>query len=80
MSFTRKLNLPSVPLPDYLLNSTIFQSFIHTTQCMKDYVHYITKGHFDKSSKKLLEYLTKFYCDKTINELIVPTKKAYDLF
>ena len=46
----------------------------------EDYVHYITRGHFDKSSKKLVEYLTKFYCDKTINELIVPTKKAYDLF
>ena len=54
---------------------------VHTYHTMyEDYVHYITKGHFDKSSKKLLEYLTKFYCDKTINELIVPTKKAYDLF
>ncbi len=54
---------------------------VHTYHTMyEDYVHYITKGHFDKSSKKLLEYLTKFYCDKTITELIVPTKKAYDLF
>ena len=54
---------------------------VHTYHTMyEDYVHYITRGHFDKSSKKLLEYLTKFYCDKTINELIVPTKKAYDLF
>ena len=54
---------------------------VHTYHTMyEDYVHYITKGHFDKSSKKLVEYLTKFYCDKTINELIVPTKKAYDLF
>lgn len=54
---------------------------VHTYHTMyEDYVYYITKGHFDKSSKKLLEYLTKFYCDKTITELIVPTKKAYDLF
>lgn len=54
---------------------------VHTYHTMyEDYVYYITKGHFDKSSKKLLEYLTKFYCDRTITELIVPTKKAYDLF
>ncbi|MBR3898397.1 MAG: glycosyltransferase [Bacilli bacterium] len=54
---------------------------VHTYHTMyEDYVHYITKGHFNKSSKKIVEYLTKFYCDKTITELIVPTKKAYDLF
>ena len=46
----------------------------------EDYVHYITKGYFDKSSKKLAEYFTKFYCDKTAKELIVPSKKTYDLF
>lgn len=54
---------------------------VHTYHTMyEDYVHYITKGYFDKSSKKVVEYLTKFYCDKTIEELIVPTKKTYDLF
>ncbi|MEG1494848.1 MAG: glycosyltransferase [Bacilli bacterium] len=54
---------------------------VHTYHTMyEDYIHYITHGHFDKSSKKLVEYLTLFYCDKTITELIVPTKKAYDLF
>lgn len=54
---------------------------VHTYHTMyEDYVHYITRGHFQKSSKKLVEYLTLFYCDKTITELIVPTKKAYDLF
>ena len=54
---------------------------VHTYHTMyEDYVHYITKGHFNKSSKKIVEYLTKFYCDKTITELIVPTKKAYNLF
>ena len=46
----------------------------------EDYVHYITKGYFTKPGIKLVEYLTKFYCDKTVTELIVPTKKAYDLF
>ena len=54
---------------------------VHTYHTMyEDYVHYITKGYFNRSSKKIVEYLTKFYCDRTINELIVPTKKAYDLF
>ncbi len=54
---------------------------VHTYHTMyEDYVHYITKGHFDGASKKLVEYLTKFYCDKTIQELIVPTRKTYDLF
>lgn len=54
---------------------------VHTYHTMyEDYTHYITKGYFDKSSKKIVEYLTLFYCDKTASELIVPTKKAYDLF
>ena len=54
---------------------------VHTYHTMyEDYVHYITKGHFDAASKKALEYFTKFYCDKTVTELIVPTKKTYDLF
>lgn len=54
---------------------------VHTYHTMyEDYVHYITKGYFNRSSKKIVEYLTKFYCDKTVKELIVPTKKTYDLF
>ena len=54
---------------------------VHTYHTMyEDYVHYITKGYFNKSSKKIVEYLTLFYCDKTVSELIVPTKKTYDLF
>mgnify|MGYP004529889409 FL=1 len=54
---------------------------VHTYHTMyEDYVHYITHGYFNKSSKKIVEYLTLFYCDKTANELIVPTKKTYDLF
>ena len=54
---------------------------VHTYHTMyEDYVHYITHGYFNGPSKKIVEYLTKFYCDKTAQELIVPTKKAYDLF
>ena len=54
---------------------------VHTYHTMyEDYVHYITKGYFNKSGKKLIEYYTLFYCDKTISELVVPTKKAYELF
>ena len=54
---------------------------VHTYHTMyEDYIHYITKGYFDKTSKKVVEYFTLFYCDKTANELIVPTKKTYDLF
>ena len=54
---------------------------VHTYHTMyEDYIHYITKGYFNHTSRKIVEYLTLFYCDKTISELIVPTKKAYDLF
>jgi len=54
---------------------------VHTYHTMyEDYVHYVTHGYFDKTSKKIVEYLTLFYCDKTITELIVPTKKAWELF
>ncbi len=54
---------------------------VHTYHTMyEDYVHYITHGYFKKSSKKIVEYLTLFYCDKTISELVVPTKKTYELF
>lgn len=54
---------------------------VHTYHTLyEDYVHYITKGYFNKSSKKVVQHLTKFYCDKTATELIVPTKKIYALF
>lgn len=54
---------------------------VHTYHTMyEDYIHYITKGYFNRSSKKIVEYLTLFYCDKTATELVVPTKKAYELF
>ena len=54
---------------------------VHTYHTMyEDYVHYITKGHFNRSSKKIVEYLTMFYCDKTAKKLIVPSKKTYQLF
>lgn len=54
---------------------------VHTYHTMyEDYIHYITKGYFKKSSKKLVEYFTKFYCETTATELIVPTTKTYKLF
>lgn len=54
---------------------------VHTYHTMyEDYIHYITKGYFKKSSLKLVEYFTLFYCDKTITELVVPTRKTYELF
>lgn len=54
---------------------------VHTYHTMyEDYIHYITKGYFNRSSKKLVEYLTKFYCDTTATELIVPTNKTYKFF
>ena len=54
---------------------------VHTYHTMyEDYVYYITKGHFDKTSKKFVEYLTRFYCDKTVTELIVPSRKIYNIF
>lgn len=54
---------------------------VHTYHTLyEDYVHYITKGYFQKSSKKIVEYLTKFYCETTATELIVPTTKIYKLF
>lgn len=54
---------------------------VHTYHtAYEDYVHYITHGHFNKPSKKIVEYITKFYCDKTVTELIVPTKKIYNFF
>ena len=54
---------------------------VHTYHTLyEDYVHYITKGYFNKSSKKIVEYLTKFYCSTAATELIVPTNKIYKLF
>lgn len=56
-------------------------ALVHTYHTMyEDYIYYITKGYFKRSSKKLLEYFTKFYCDTTATELIVPTNKTYKLF
>lgn len=64
-----------------ILSKQLNIPLVHTYHTMyEDYVHYITHGYFNRSSKKIVEYLTLFYCDKTISELVVPTKKAYLLF
>ncbi len=48
----------------------------------EDYTHYITKNNWvlDKISKEAVKYLSVFFGDTTATELIVPTKKIYDLF
>lgn len=54
---------------------------VHTYHTMyEDYVHYITHGYFNNSSKEIVKYLSLFYCDRTVTELIVPTRKTYSLF
>lgn len=64
-----------------ILSKQLDIPLVHTYHTMyEDYIHYITKGHFDRSSKKIVEYLTMFYCDKTAKELIVPSRKTYNLF
>ena len=64
-----------------IISKQLHIPLVHTYHTMyEDYVHYITHGYFNRSSKKIVEYLTLFYCDKTISELVVPTKKAYELF
>ncbi len=53
---------------------------VHTLHTMyEDNLEIMTKGHFEKTSKKLLEEFTNIFCDKTCNELIVPTTKVYSL-
>lgn len=46
----------------------------------EDYLYYINKGFFDKTSKKLLKTLTQFYEDKTVESLIVPAEKIKKIF
>ena len=56
---------------------------VHTYHTMwEDYTHYITKNIrlLDKVTKGAVKYLSVFFGDKTATELIVPTKKIYDLF
>lgn len=55
---------------------------VHTAHTLwEDYTHYISKGnkYVDKTTKELIKYLSTFFYDKTITELIVPTKKIYNL-
>ena len=41
---------------------------VHTYHTMyEDYVHYITKGYFDTTSKKIVEHLTKSYLKKNMS-------------
>lgn len=56
---------------------------VHTYHTMwEDYTHYVTKGNkmLDKPAKEVVKYLSVFWGDTTATELIVPTKKIYNLF
>lgn len=48
----------------------------------EDYTHYITKNKkiLDDLCKKIIKYPLEFFEDKTVTELIVPSKKIYNLF
>ena len=64
-----------------VISSQLRIPIVHTYHTYyEDYMYYITKGHFDKASRRLVRELANFYCDKTIDELIVPTKKIYDVY
>ena len=59
-----------------VISSQLRIPIVHTYHTYyEDYTYYITKGHFKKTSKKVVRELANFYCDKSIDELIVPTKK-----
>ena len=54
---------------------------VHTYHTLyEDYIYYVTHGHFDKFSKKVLAKYTKYYYDNKCDELIVPTQKIKDIF
>lgn len=54
---------------------------VHTYHTMYgDYAYKFANGKFTKITDMILGYASRFMCDTTISELIVPSKKAYDLF
>ena len=54
---------------------------VHTYHTLyEDYTHYVTKGHFNKFSKKVVKKLTIYFCKKTAQHTIVPTNKIDKLF
>ena len=54
---------------------------VHTYHTLyEDYIHYITRGYFNRAGRKIVEYLSKFYCETTATSLIVPSRKIYNLF
>ena len=48
----------------------------HTTY--EDYTHYVTGGHFENQSKKIVGWYTKKLLDKK-GEIIVPSEKTYNM-
>ena len=70
----------SIGIMARLLAKELNIPLVHTLHTMyEDNIEIMTKGHFDKTSKKILEEITNLFCDRTCNELIVPTIKVYSL-
>ncbi|MBQ6538826.1 MAG: glycosyltransferase [Bacilli bacterium] len=70
----------SIGIMARLLAKELNIPLVHTLHTMyEDNLEIMTKGHFEKTSKKILEEFTNLFCDKTCNELIVPTVKVYTL-
>ncbi len=70
----------SIGIMARLLAKELNIPLVHTLHTMyEDNIETFTKGHFEKTSRKLLEEFTNIFCDKTCNELIVPTSKVYSL-
>ena len=58
-----------------ILNVPLVSTY-HTTY--EDYTHYVTGGHFENQSKKLVGWYTKKHLDKK-GEIIVPSEKTYNM-
>lgn len=70
----------SIGIMARLLAKELNIPLVHTLHTMyEDNIEIMTRGHFDKTSKKILEEITNLFCDRTCNELIVPTIKVYTL-
>ncbi|MBE6895881.1 MAG: glycosyltransferase [Ruminococcaceae bacterium] len=53
--------------------------YCYTSHTMwEDYTHYITKGHFDKTSRKLVGMYSKYVYDRDC-EIIVPSQKTFEV-
>ena len=62
-----------------LIAASLNKPVIHTYHTLyKDYVHYITKGHFPNFSADMARKFSKLYCNSCC-KIITPTEKTRDL-